>query len=141
MKLINKAELRKAIGQRIRFLRGNLTQAEFGKMLGKSQDSICAYEKGIVFPPLDVIIMLADQTKAPMEWIIRGDVTDKGRPSEEVGIVFKGKLIRKGDIEWEVLEKITDLPQEIKEKIKLLVEAAVKVETEKTKAETEQTKE
>lgn len=131
MKMIDKKKLKKEIGQRIRFLRGNMTQENFGKLFGKSQDSICAYEKGVVFPPLDALILMADHMKAPLEWIIRGDVTERGKPSEEVGISFKGKLIRKGDIEWEILNMIINIPQSIKEKIRLLVETAVKVEAKK----------
>ncbi len=128
MKKINKAELRKAIGQRIRFIRGKMTQAQFGSLFGKSQDSICAYEKGLVFPPLDVLIMIADYARAPLEWLIRGDVTDRGIPSEEAGVPFKGKLIRKGDPEWSILEKVINLPKESKEKIRLMVETAVNLE-------------
>ena len=39
------------LGQRIRLIRGNKNQAEFGKLLNKSQDAISVYETDAVTPP------------------------------------------------------------------------------------------
>ncbi len=41
--------------KRIR-LKHNMTQAQFGEVIGKSQSTVYSYETGAVIPPLDVML-------------------------------------------------------------------------------------
>ena len=64
----------KAIGRRIRQIRGfDLTQAEFGKLLGVRQNSLSNYEKGQTAPTLDFLLRLKAHSGRSIDWIISGN--------------------------------------------------------------------
>lgn len=67
-------ELKKAIGARIRRVRYNVgvNQKTFAKMIGVSTSSQSAYEQGDVMPPISTLIMIADQGKVSLDWLILG---------------------------------------------------------------------
>lgn len=63
-----------AIGRRIRQLRGfDLTQAEFGKILGIGQTQLSKYEKGQSMPTIEVLVRLKADSGKSIDWIILGE--------------------------------------------------------------------
>ena len=60
------------VGQRIRRIRGKLTQTEFAKILGVyKQNYISRYERGRV-PSPDLLIRIADYGKVTLDWMLTG---------------------------------------------------------------------
>jgi transcriptional regulator with XRE-family HTH domain len=123
---INKQKLKAEIGQRVKALRGKMTQAEFGKLFKKSQDAVCAYEKGIVFPPIDVIVKMAETFGVSVEWIITGETGKRTKEGKEKGFAFKNRFIREGEPEWKILEVLSAAPQNVKEEVLALVSSYIK---------------
>jgi transcriptional regulator with XRE-family HTH domain len=63
----------RAIGRRIREMRGfDLTQAEFGKILGVGQAQLSKCEKGIGLPSIELLLRLSDYSGKTLDWIITG---------------------------------------------------------------------
>jgi DNA-binding transcriptional regulator YiaG len=64
----------KAIGRRIREIRGfNLTQAEFGRILGVGQTQLSKYEMGQSVPTLEVLLKLRAHSGRSIDWIVTGE--------------------------------------------------------------------
>ncbi len=64
----------KNVGRRIREIRGfDLTQAEFGKMLGIAQTTLSKYEKGQAAPTLEVLVRLKTHSGKSIDWIVTGE--------------------------------------------------------------------
>lgn len=64
-----------ALGQRIRELRGTITQEEFARWLGISQAQLSKYELGQSMLSLDVLAKLARKTGRSTDWILLGKVS------------------------------------------------------------------
>jgi transcriptional regulator with XRE-family HTH domain len=62
----------KAVGLRIRQLRGQINQEEFAKGLGISQAQLSKYELGQSAPPLGVLIALGKSQVISVDWILTG---------------------------------------------------------------------
>jgi len=63
----------RAIGRRIREIRGfDLTQREFGKMLGIGQTQLSKYEKGLSAPTLELLLKLKSYSGRSLDWIVTG---------------------------------------------------------------------
>jgi len=63
----------KGIGRRIREIRGfELTQAEFGKILGIGQTQLSKYEKGQNAPTLELLVKLSAHSGRTIDWIVKG---------------------------------------------------------------------
>lgn len=63
-----------AIGKRIRQIRGfDLTQAQFGKLIGIGQTQLSKYEKGQSAPTLDFLLKLKAQSGKSLDWIVSGE--------------------------------------------------------------------
>ncbi len=116
------------IGQRIRLIRGNMTQTGFGKLLKKSQDAISVYETDAVTPPLDVLAKLAEIGNVTIDWLIHGPSTT----SHKDGIVFHSHIIKPGTPEWRILGIMTGINNpELKHKIVELVNSFIGIEKKK----------
>src|SRR5882724_3774838 len=64
----------KAIGRRIREIRGfDLTQTEFGEMLGISQTQLSDYELGRSTPTVHILLKLKTFSGKSVDWILTGD--------------------------------------------------------------------
>jgi transcriptional regulator with XRE-family HTH domain len=64
----------KGIGRRIREIRGfDLTQEQFGEILGIRQTTLSKYEKGQAAPTLEVLLRLRSHSGKSIDWIITGD--------------------------------------------------------------------
>ncbi len=68
----------KAIGRRIREIRGfDLTQAEFGRILGIKQTQLSKYELGQSAPTLEVLLKLKAYSGKNIDWILTGEAGGK----------------------------------------------------------------
>jgi transcriptional regulator with XRE-family HTH domain len=63
----------KAIGSRIRALRGDIVQQEFASQLKISQSQLSKVEGGKVAPTLQMLISLADLFGKSLDWIVTGE--------------------------------------------------------------------
>jgi len=64
----------KAIGRRIREIRGfDLTQVEFGKILGITQAQLSKYELGMSAPTPDILLKLKAYSGRTIDWILAGE--------------------------------------------------------------------
>lgn len=64
---------RKAIGHRIREIRGfDLTQAEFGRILGLPQTQVSKYELGLSEPTVEILLKLKALSGKSIDWILTG---------------------------------------------------------------------
>jgi transcriptional regulator with XRE-family HTH domain len=63
-----------AIGRRIRQIRGfDLTQAQFGKIIGVGQTQLSKYEKGQSAPTLEFLMKLKAHSGKSLDWIVSGE--------------------------------------------------------------------
>jgi DNA-binding transcriptional regulator YiaG len=64
----------RAIGRRIREIRGfDLTQAEFGRILGVGQTQLSKYEMGHSVPTLELLLRLKAYSGRSIDWIVTGE--------------------------------------------------------------------
>jgi transcriptional regulator with XRE-family HTH domain len=64
----------KAIGRRIREIRGfDLTQAEFGRLLGIAQTQLSKYELGQSSPTIEILLKLKAFSGKSVDWILTGE--------------------------------------------------------------------
>ena len=64
----------KAIGRRIREIRGfDLTQGDFGRMLGIGQTQLSKYELGQSVPTVQVLLRLKAYSRKSVDWILTGE--------------------------------------------------------------------
>jgi transcriptional regulator with XRE-family HTH domain len=64
----------KAIGRRIREIRGfDLTQTEFGEVLGISQTQLSDYELGRGAPTMYLLLKLKAYSGKSIDWILTGE--------------------------------------------------------------------
>jgi len=69
----------RAIGRRIRQIRGfDLTQAQFGKILGIGQTQLSKYEMGQSAPTLDLLLRLKTYSGRSIDWIVTGEEVGPG---------------------------------------------------------------
>ncbi len=62
------------MGRRIRQIRGfDLTQGEFGKILGIGQAQLSKYEKGESVPTLELLLKLKAHSGRSLDWIVVGE--------------------------------------------------------------------
>ncbi len=113
------------LGKRIRLVRDNKTQAEFGKLIKKSQDAISVYEIGDIIPPLHILTRIAHIGNVTIEWLTYGP--SGGAKKSEV--VFRGRVIKPGSPEWRILSIMTDTRNEkLKDRIAEIVSSVIKIE-------------
>jgi len=68
----------KTIGRRIREIRGfDVTQAQFGEVLGVAQATLSKYEKGQAPPTLDFLVRLKAYSGRSIDWIVTGEEANK----------------------------------------------------------------
>ncbi len=67
----------KAMGRRIREIRGfDLTQVEFGRILGIAQTQLSKYELGQSAPTLEVLLKLKAYSGRSIDWILTGETVE-----------------------------------------------------------------
>ncbi len=113
------------MGQRIRLIRGNINQTEFGKLFNKSQDAISVYETDEVTPSLSTFAQIAEMGNVTVDWLAYGPSTG----SHKDDVVFHGYIIKPKTSEWQILEMMTGLSSEkTKDKVAELVESFIDIE-------------
>ena len=60
------------IGERIKFVRGEITQDAFAKILGTTQGSVARWEKGLI-PPAEILDRIAEYAGRNIRWFLRGE--------------------------------------------------------------------
>jgi transcriptional regulator with XRE-family HTH domain len=66
-----------SVGQRIKLIRGDLTQTEFAKILGiKKQNYISRYESGRI-PAHEILVKIAEQGGVTVDWLLTGKLEGK----------------------------------------------------------------
>jgi DNA-binding XRE family transcriptional regulator len=69
-----------AIGRRIREIRSfDLTQAEFGRLLGVGQTQMSKYEMGQSVPTLELLLRLKTYSGKSIDWIVTGEDVVAGK--------------------------------------------------------------
>lgn len=63
----------KAIGARIRQLRGEMHQEHLAEYLGISQGQLSKIERGQMSPTAETLTRLAEKFRERMDWIVRGN--------------------------------------------------------------------
>lgn len=71
---------------RIRKIRGELTQKEFGEILGVAQGTVNKYEKGIILPGEDVLKRISAYGEVPLECLLHGEPKELPEPEEAITI-------------------------------------------------------
>ena len=62
----------KAIGERIREIRGEVLQEELAVYLGISQGQLSKIERGKMAPTVEILVRLSDKFGKSVDWIVRG---------------------------------------------------------------------
>lgn len=62
----------RAVGERVRQLRGQITQENFARTLGISQAQLSKYELGQSAVPLGTLIKMAKICKTTVDWVLMG---------------------------------------------------------------------
>jgi len=64
----------KKIGERIREIRKGkgLTQIEFSKILGITQDKLSKYENGKVKVPIEILLKISEEFNISLDWLLKG---------------------------------------------------------------------
>lgn len=65
-----------SIGERIRFVRGDLSQIEFGDMLGAPRSTVRRWERGLATPSNEILVRFMDLLHVDLLWLFSG----KGKP-------------------------------------------------------------
>lgn len=62
----------RAIGARVRNLRGNILQEELALVIGISQGQLSKIESGKMAPTLETVVNLASHFSKSLDWIVTG---------------------------------------------------------------------
>ena len=66
----------KSFGDRIRFVRGNLSQTEFGDLVGAHRNTVRGWEEGATSPSNKILINFMELLNVNLTWLFSG----KGAP-------------------------------------------------------------
>ncbi len=72
----------KSLGERVRMLRGDLTQSDFAEALNIKQAMISRYEADKETPSPRVLLRIAQYSGKSMEWLLTGKQTLGPRPGK-----------------------------------------------------------
>lgn len=64
------------IGERIRYIRGQRSRAEFGKEIGASRNTIAHWENDMVLPMCGALVQMNEKLNVDINWLLTG----KGEP-------------------------------------------------------------
>ncbi len=88
-------EIHKNVGEKIRKIRkeNNLTQTEFAKLFGITQDKLSKYETGLVGVPIEVLLKISEKFKISLNWLLKGKggkyIGKEQRLDEDIYIIAK----------------------------------------------------
>lgn len=94
----------RALGTRIRSLRGEISQTDFAELLGVSQEDISRFESGARTPSISLLLKLSGMHRVSLDWLVKGQ-NDSGEalagepaglpPQEEILLDRFRQLTRK----------------------------------------------
>ncbi len=73
----------KPLGEKLRMIRGSLTQTELAQMLDCPQGYISRYEKGVVKPSIHFIYNLTKNFNVSLDWLLADEGEMYVAPTEE----------------------------------------------------------
>ncbi len=74
-----------ALGQRIRGIRGKLSQREFAGKIGVTQVEVSRYERGMRTPPVDILLKLSALGNVSVDYLLRGTGKDSSSVADPAG--------------------------------------------------------
>jgi len=74
----------RAVGQRLRALRGDMTQAQFAKRVGVSQGYLSHLERGEKEIGPEILLRISQLCDRSMEWILTGSERSPGKQFSSV---------------------------------------------------------
>lgn len=63
----------KTIGDRLRYIRGKINQADFAKTMQTSINTVSNYERNESIPNADYLVKVCDEFEINPEWLLRGN--------------------------------------------------------------------
>ena len=76
--------MKKVFCQRLRELRGNLSQAQYADKIGSKQTTLSSWERGFREPNIDGIVLIATSCEVSTDWLLGiSDDRRGGTPSAE----------------------------------------------------------
>ncbi len=72
----------KATGQRIRGIRGNLSQREFAGKIGVTQVEVSRYERGMRTPPVEILLKLSVLGNVSVDYLLQGQGKEASSAAE-----------------------------------------------------------
>jgi transcriptional regulator with XRE-family HTH domain len=100
-----------SLGNRVREVRGSVSQAEFAKLFGLSQATISSIEAGRTEPNADFLCALVSHFQVDLNWLITGE-------SSPLGVREPGSTYR-------VRENVQKLAEELAKRPKLAAAVSV----------------
>lgn len=73
------------LSERIRKIRGELTQKDFGEIIQVKQATVYKYEKGMALPGDEALKKIADFGKVTVEWLLHGQEAPPAPQLKELG--------------------------------------------------------
>lgn len=108
------------IGQRLKKIRGKLSQAEFAKLLGIPLLSYGRYEREEREMPIEIILKAAQIGQVSVDYLLKG-WDDNITPVESPGwCLIGGEVILEGSAAWRAAEIVAGLPAD-KQKIAISI--------------------
>ncbi len=76
----------KNIGERIREIRKErkISQIEFSKTLGITQDKLSKYENGRIKPPIELLLSISEKFNISLNWLLMGKGDKYLKKEEEI---------------------------------------------------------
>lgn len=62
-----------SLGNRIGFVRGDLSQAEFAKILGARRNTVSSWECNITGPGADLLLRIYEEFNVNLNWLFSGE--------------------------------------------------------------------
>ncbi len=62
----------RALGTRIRSLRGGMSQTTFAELLGISQEDVSRFESGSRMPSIPLLLRLSGMHRVSLDWLVKG---------------------------------------------------------------------
>lgn len=79
----------KGIGDRLKKIRGDLSQVKFAKSLDIKQQQYNRYEKGHNKPPLEILEKISTSRNLSIDWILTGDIRFLEKQLEDLDLKVK----------------------------------------------------
>jgi transcriptional regulator with XRE-family HTH domain len=101
--------------ERIRLLRGDISQKDFAQLVGVNINSLRHYEKGVRRPNVDIVVNICRHTGASPDWLILGEGPMRRHDRSTVSVPVDGKEAVRRD---EAVRKLTREIEELRAKLK-----------------------